>query len=82
MKKKLNQECIPIPYKVILKRLWKNSDYDGRVGTRNARIILVKIFRMEKENVHNLIEEMKDLGYVDLLNHKFIKIAVPYNQLC
>jgi len=71
---------IPIPYKVILKRLWRCSDF-GKVGTRKARIILVQIFRMERENVFDIIEEMNRHGFIELLNHKFIRLVVPLEEL-
>lgn len=71
---------IPIPYKVILKRFWRNSDY-GKLTTRKARIILVQIFRMEKCNASLILDEMKCRGLIELDNHKFIRMNINIEDL-
>lgn len=77
----MGEKEIPIPYKVILKRFWKNADMDGKIPIRKAKIILSNIYRMEKENISNIIVEMRCQGFIQDCNHLFFKLAVPYDQL-
>lgn len=74
------KEKISIPYKVILKRFWKNSDY-GKLTTKKARVILVQIFRMEKCNASLILNEMKSKGLIELNNHRFIRIVTEFEEL-
>ncbi len=71
---------IPIPYKVILKRFWECSEF-GKLKTSQARIILVQIFRMGDLNKNKILNEMKEKGYIELNNHKYLLILIPSQDL-
>lgn len=58
----MNKE-IQLPYKIILRNLLKKSHL-GKVKTKDMRVTLFTCHRMGKENINNLYEEMKSLGYI------------------
>lgn len=83
----MEKEKIPIPYQIILKRFWSNSEfgikYKGRriLGRHKARTILTHIFRMGHNQVLNLFKEMNEGGWIEK-NHKIIIINVDLKDLC
>ena len=75
----MTKEKIPLVYKVILKKMWKESDF-GKLKFHSARIIMHQ-FRMGKENSKDVIAELKDLGYVECMGPHTIKILIPLKDL-
>ena len=66
---------IQLPYQVILKRFWVNSDIGGRLDSKKARDLLVVKFRMGKDISFRILKEMKDLGFLLELNHKNLVLS-------
>ncbi len=75
----MQKEEIPIPYKVILKKLWNISKF-GKLGRHQTRIILVKTFRVGKENVPGILDEMEDGGWIEK-NRKFVILKIRLRDL-
>ena len=73
------KEKIPLVYKVILKKMWSDSDF-GRLKFHSVRIILHR-FRLGKENSRDVIKELKDRGYIECLGPHTIKILIPIKDL-
>lgn len=75
----MQEKKIPIPYKVILKRFWRCSEF-GRLRTGKARVILIQIFRMEKMNASRILKEMNEEGFVKL-NCQYIELNIPFEEI-
>lgn len=55
---------ITIPYKVILKRLWQDSNA-GKLTIKEVRTILRYRFRLKEGSPTRILMEMKELGYIN-----------------
>lgn len=77
----MKRENITIPYKIILKKLWKES-YFGEIGIKKYREILFR-FRMGKCNWKDIFKEMKSLNYIDYKGTRIglLQIKVPLKDL-
>ena len=73
------KEKIPLVYKVILKKMWSESDF-GKLRFHSARIILHG-FRMGRDNSKDVIKELKERGYIECVGPHTIKILVPIKDL-
>ncbi|KKL63779.1 hypothetical protein LCGC14_2171680 [marine sediment metagenome] len=76
----MEQREIPLPYKIILKRFWQDSEF-GKIGVHVARLILSHIFRMGKENVFFMIREMKEAGFIECASKRFYIIKIDLKDL-
>ncbi|KKN69596.1 hypothetical protein LCGC14_0438990 [marine sediment metagenome] len=72
---------IPLPYQVILRKLWSLS-YIGVVEIKSARTMLGWYFRMGKHNWTKIYCEMRKKGYVRHVgNRQGLKILIPLKDL-
>ncbi len=76
----MEKNLIPVPYKVILKRFWKDSEF-GKLGRHKARILLTKIFRMDNRNVPEIFREMESMGLIKVESLRCIVVVVPIKDL-
>ena len=74
------QQNIPLVYKIILKRLWKKSEF-GRLGMAQTKNILSHDCRVGKENTAIVLEDLRDRGYIELIHCKFVVLKTPLNNL-
>jgi len=70
---------IPIPYKIIARRLYQES-YCGRLPKPRARSLLRYIFRMPNELGNSIITEMVELSLVKMDGVKSIIIKKPNHE--
>lgn len=75
----MTNKKIPLPYKIILKKFWGNSEL-GKIEIYRARLILSHIIRMGKEHTSLLIEEMKDEKFIDC-SKRYLEIRIPLKDL-
>ena len=69
----MNHSNIPIPYQAILDKLKKIS-FEDQLMIGEVRIVLAKIFRMPRDKIFGIINEMKDLGLIEFVNYKCVRI--------
>ena len=65
---------IPYPYKVILKRLEEYSSLTAGLEVSKARRILSNICRIPKNIVTPTLNELRDLGWIEFLNCKYMRV--------
>ncbi len=60
----MRQSHLPLLYQIILDRIQKNAT-NGEIEVKEIRYILNYIFRVGKENLYSILNEMKSLGIID-----------------
>ncbi len=74
------EKQIPLVYKVLLRKFWSDSEF-GKLGFRQARIILNYQFRLGKQNSVNILKAMQQEEYLQFRGPHTIKILVPIKDL-
>ncbi len=69
---------IPIPYQVIIGRMNKIA-YEGKIEVNRARNILTYLFRMPRDKVFAILNEMKRMKLIEFENKWYIRII--YKEL-
>ncbi|KKN59821.1 hypothetical protein LCGC14_0538190 [marine sediment metagenome] len=64
---------LPIPYKVILDKLQKDS-WKGEISIKEVRLILNFKFRMGRENLQSIINEMDRMKLIKFKKQGVVKI--------
>lgn len=64
---------LPIPYKVIIENLQKLS-WKGEISIKQIRVILNFKFRMGRENLQAIINEMNRMGLIKFINAGIVKV--------
>ena len=76
----MEKKKIPLPYKIILKKFWRDSDL-GKIEIHRARLILSHTIRFGKEYTSGLIREMKGDNLIDCSNKRYFQINVLLKDL-
>ncbi len=64
---------IPLPYKIILKRLY-DASYKGKIELRKAKIVITFYSRIPKQFVTTLLKEMEDNSWIEFENRSYLLI--------
>ncbi len=64
---------IPVPYQIILKRLY-DASYHGRIELRKAKIVISCYCRIPRQWVHKALKEMDDCNWIEFENSRFLLI--------
>lgn len=62
-----------IPYKVILEKM-NSQAFEGIIETHRAKYVLRYLFRMPKDQIKHIFNEMEELNLIEFENCRSIRI--------
>ncbi len=72
MKQKLTP--IPVVYRLMYNRLIQHS-YQRKVPLRKAKIVISRIYHIPRQEINNILYEMRDFGLLEVSNCKYITLV-------
>ncbi len=66
---------IPLPYKLIIKKIDEKS-HDKTMELREAKRLVAVCFRVQGIKVKRMLDEMRDMGLIKFENNRTIRILI------